>query len=337
MEKKEYERISDCLDVFINRLVKVAALTPGCGLMTGKTGLAILFYEYASFKDDKKINEQADQLIDSVLTELSKDSVHGWASIRSGYGLDSDLIGFGLASGMSGIAYGFNYLIKRGFMQAEEDIFEEIDSLLFDENTTELNRFSFVDESEKMPYLLSQLNFNSLMGNSIRLKRVEDFLNVVTEILNSQNSEFIPCYCRDLFCFFHACEILRSNGLYLLEIDLLYQKLLCRMAFSFEKEKNNACRYVLESLLKEIPVFSDHLNVSDYWKKATLTEVNSFYLHKLFSARTIATPKVVDDALLSIVEDKKRMDELLLFLNPNNAELDNYVGGLAWALLCRLL
>jgi hypothetical protein len=37
--------------------------------------------------------------------------------------------------------------------------------------------------------------------------------------------------------------------------------------------------------------------------------------------------------MLSIVENKKQIEELLYLLNPNNAGLENYVVGLAWAML----
>ena len=313
MEKQVYDEVSRCLDVFMGRLSKVVALTPGAGLLTGKIGLAILLYEYAAYKGDKKTGELADHLIDTALSELNPNA------------------GIGLAAGLNGIVWGINYLLKRGFVQADEEIFEEIDDALFKEKNKDLNLYDFGNETEKALYLLSRINFEAFSSVSIWQQRAEKYLNGVRKNMDFRNSRLYAC--KDLFHFFHVCEMFRSHGLFLLETELLYRKFAEIVEFFHKIEKNNSNRYVLDALLSQIPIFSCHMSVHDNWKKVTLTEVIEFYQNVLISGREISTPKAVTDALFFIVENQKRIDELLLLLNPNNAGLGNYVGGFAWAMM----
>jgi len=310
MNKQVYDKISLCLDVFINRLSIIAALTPDSGLLTGKTGLALLFYEYAAYKNEKKTEEYADNLIDLTLTEINRNT------------------SIDLKDGLCGTAWGLNYLLKRGFLQAgDEDIFEEIDSELFNkiDNQPEDLRLA----SEKALYLLSRTNFNNFSNEIIWQQRIETCLHTVGEILN--NASYFSC--QDLFFFFHSCETLRKNGLYFFETESLYKKMLEIVDVSFKIEKNNADRYTLELLLMQIPAFSGLVSINTVWENATLMDVIAFYQNRLITERDIPTPKAVDSALFSITSDKSRIDELLYLLSPYNAGLGNYVGGLTWAML----
>ncbi|MCL2651254.1 MAG: hypothetical protein FWD60_09570 [Candidatus Azobacteroides sp.] len=309
MNKQVYDKISRCLDIFINRLSKIAALTPGAGLLTGKTGLALLFYEYAAYKNEKKIEEYADNLIDLTQTEINRN-----ASID-------------LNDGLCGTAWGLNYLLKRGFVEADEDIFEEIDNVIFNKINNQFEDLRLA--SAKALYLLSRINFNNFSNEIIWQQRIETYLHTVGEILN--NASFFSC--QDLFLFFHSCETLRKNDLYFFEIESLYGKMLEIVDVSCKIEKNNANRYTLELLLMQIPAFSDHVSINTAWKNATLMDVIAFYQNRLITGRNIPAPKAVDSALFSIINDKSRIDELLYLLNPYNAGLGNYVGGLTWAML----
>lgn len=317
MKKPIYNRISECLDIFVDRLSELAALIPGAGLLNGKTGTALLLYEYAAYRGDEKMREHADRLIDLALSEITPEA------------------GFDLESGLSGTAWGVDYLLKRGFVQADEDIFEEIDNELFKKKDEMLYLYGLGPESERALYVLRRLDYDKSSGYEIWLRRAGEYLQSVREIMNLRYTAYaLPVFtCRDLFLFFHVCDMFRKRGVYLSQTDFLYNELREIVIVSRKEEKNNATRYMSDQLLMRHPIFADHIPIGAFRENATLTEVIDFYQVRLITGRVIPTPEFIDNALYGIVEDQNRIDELLYLLNPRNAGLGNYAGGLAWAML----
>lgn len=81
------------------------------GLLYGKTGIAIYFFQYARSTSDDSYEDLGMQLIESVLEEIS-------------IGTSPDY-----ASGLSGIGTGIAYLIQNGFITANpNEVLQEIDS-----------------------------------------------------------------------------------------------------------------------------------------------------------------------------------------------------------------
>lgn len=82
------------------------------GLLDGKLGMAILFYEYSRFAKDNLFEEFADELIESI------------ADIPYSISLDME-------HGLSGIAWGIVYLFDRGFLNGNiDEILESVDEYL---------------------------------------------------------------------------------------------------------------------------------------------------------------------------------------------------------------
>ena len=106
-----YKEISYTLDLLIQQIAKVSTLVPQNGLTTGKIGIAILLYQYGKYRNDLKMTDYADILIELILQEM-----------KQGVKRRFD-------DGLYGIVWGIHYLIKKGFVQADEDIFDEVDVL----------------------------------------------------------------------------------------------------------------------------------------------------------------------------------------------------------------
>lgn len=80
------------------------------GLLDGKMGLSIFFFHYARFADNDVYEELAGDLIDELLENIHQD------------------LPITFASGLSGIAWGVEYLIKNGFVEGKSnEICEELD------------------------------------------------------------------------------------------------------------------------------------------------------------------------------------------------------------------
>jgi len=134
--------VSECLYVLIQQIAKISALVPETGLLTGKIGIAILLYHYARYRNDMKIKECVENLMNIAVHEISLEA------------------GKDFESGLCGIAWGIDYLMKQGFVEADEDIFDEIDIALLQENIEELNTCDLETESETLLYLWNRLKFS---------------------------------------------------------------------------------------------------------------------------------------------------------------------------------
>lgn len=81
------------------------------GLLYGKTGIAIMFFQYARSTSDDSYEDLAMQLIESVLEEINTDTSPDYAS------------------GLAGVGAGIAYLIRHQFIRADpNDVLQEIDS-----------------------------------------------------------------------------------------------------------------------------------------------------------------------------------------------------------------
>ena len=317
MSKNRYDTVSDCLDIFIRQIVKISALVPGTGLLTGKIGIAILLYQYARYRNDSKMTEYADHLIDIALQDLS---------FTGGNEFDS---------GLCGIAWCLDYLMKKEFVQADEDMFEEIDTVLFQEKTGVSNFNNLGVELGKGLYILKRLSSCVSSAESVWSKRIENLVYHLRDILMLRDTgyKYPVLSCRILIRFFHICQTLREHNLYIPEIDALYEELPETVNIFYRKGKIFLDKYMLATLLYDIPVFKECIPTGNIPQSMTLTDVNNFYLTRLVLNRSFPIPEALSTTIISIVRDQQRISELLYLLNPNNAGLGNYACGLAWAML----
>ena len=309
------------LDVFVRKITETCNLIPRTGLMTGKMGIAILLYHYARYKNEPEIMDFADQLINSMMQET---------------GLD---YGKGLDEGLCGIAWGIDYLIKQQFIQAEVDIFEEIDACLFQEENRALYLYDLDVEAEKGLYAWNRLFSCQSSEEHIWRQRMEKCVSHFHDIWIYRYTNYnLPVFpCRILIRFFHVCQTLWEHNQYRAETESLYEELPEIVKISYREEPCFSDKHMLASLFTGIPVFEKCIPVDDVPPSMTLTDVNNFYLTRLVLGRDIPIPEIVDKTMLSMAEDRQKIDELLHHLKPDNAGLGNSVGGLAWAMLQRLI
>ncbi|MDR2037743.1 MAG: hypothetical protein LBQ60_07460 [Bacteroidales bacterium] len=290
---------------------------PGIGLMSGKTGIAILLYHYARFMNEPKMAESADILIGIVMREIKPD------------------VGKEFNNGISGIIWGIDYLIKQDFLEAEEDLFCEIDTILFQENKKKINLDDLGSESTKGIYAWNRYNTAGLLTKNKWYQHLENCVHHFYDILVSKYTNYIlPVFpCKMLVYFFHFCQTVQQYGLFRPEIDVLYEELPEIVKISYREEKSISDKYMLTLMLHEIPMLEKCISRDDAPQAMTLSDVNNFYLTRLILGCSFPTPEIICKTILSIVEDQKQISELLYSLNPYNAGLGNYVGGFSWAML----
>jgi len=107
MKNKSNSQLSQYLDIFVAKLLQNSAFIHGFGFLTGKTGIAVLLYHYARYKQDAKMLECADCLLNIILDEISIEA------------------GFNFENGISGTAWAINRLLASGMIQVDDDVFED--------------------------------------------------------------------------------------------------------------------------------------------------------------------------------------------------------------------
>ena len=316
MTNKLNKQFLRCLDVFVSKLLKQSALIQGAGFFNGKTGIAVLLYYYARYKQNIKISEYADMLTDIILDEISL------------------YAGFNFERGICGTAWAINQLITFDFIQADEDVFEVIDDQLFKEIEKTFSLEKFNEESWKGIYILGRLHSSNHKTEKIWRQRTVKYLQHICQLLKLQNNmdSVYILTCKDLLPVFHVCSVLWNNDRYATEVNSLCKELPVITEMALKKEKNYGDKYMSYQLLSQLPFFNGLLEI-DVPKSVALMDVIQFYLNRWIVESDIPAPKIISDALLNIVKDKKRIDEWLFLLNPDNAGLGNYAGGLTWAML----
>ena len=93
----------------MDRLMMEASFLADLGLFHGKMGVVILFYECGKRGDNSVLTEFADELLENLWNEINQSTPTGFAS------------------GLAGIGWGIEYLIQQGFVEAPDDICDEID------------------------------------------------------------------------------------------------------------------------------------------------------------------------------------------------------------------
>ena len=121
------------------------------GLLQGKLGIAIFFYHYARYTGDERYNDFPNEYVEYIYEKLGKDSFENFAD------------------GLSGIGWGIDYIIKEGFVDADDDMLEKVD-----EEVIKIDYSDFVKEIELPIPLFSkglyfiQRNNKGIFSNIVR-------------------------------------------------------------------------------------------------------------------------------------------------------------------------
>jgi len=101
------------LDKISQTLIINGTLTEQPGLLYGKTGIAVFFFHYAKITGNSLFQEYALDLIEEVQKQITVTTP-----------LRYDI-------GISGIGVGFDYFLQNGFIEADDDIFEDFDERMY--------------------------------------------------------------------------------------------------------------------------------------------------------------------------------------------------------------
>ncbi|HQG37243.1 MAG TPA: lanthionine synthetase LanC family protein [Bacteroidales bacterium] len=115
---KETDKVLSRVDERLKRIANVllinASFTDNLGLLNGKMGIAIFFYLYARYTNNKIFSDYAGDLIDEIYSEIN----------------ESTSINF--ADGLMGIGWGIEYLVKNNFVEADTDeVLSDIDNAIY--------------------------------------------------------------------------------------------------------------------------------------------------------------------------------------------------------------
>jgi hypothetical protein len=105
----------DCrLQRIANMLLLNASFTDNLGLLNGKMGIAIFFYQYSRYTKNKIFEDFAGELIDEIYEEINTNTPADFTN------------------GLTGIGWGIEYLVKNGFIEADTDeALSDIDNSIY--------------------------------------------------------------------------------------------------------------------------------------------------------------------------------------------------------------
>ena len=136
------------------------------GLLEGKMGIALYLFYYSQLNGNKSYHDFAVELLNEISNELSKDTI----SVTFLYGL-------------TGVAWCINHLIENKFIEADEDILEDIDVSL-----KNISQSDFLTDIEKeCPFCSKGIYFTEKNDK----ETVNNILNVLSMQL-SQNTGALP-------------------------------------------------------------------------------------------------------------------------------------------------
>ncbi len=158
MNKKD---LNNRLERIANVLLLNASFTDNLGMLNGKMGIAIFFYKYGRYTKNDLYNRYAGELIDEIFEEISTNTSNDFEN------------------GLTGIGWGFEYLIQNGFVEADSDeILVEIDDALF--NTTISSFVTLLDQDSLFGlglYYLARIYRSTNDGSKYITPRKRMYLN----------------------------------------------------------------------------------------------------------------------------------------------------------------
>ena len=125
-------------------------LTDCPGLIHGKTGIAVFFFHYYRYTENKLFEEYAFELLCEIQKQLHCNSSVDYRT------------------GIAGIGVGIDYLLKNRFLVSDNDVFEDIDKRMYNAVMYDFQPdFSLYDGITGYGrYWLSRLNQESSSGRA---------------------------------------------------------------------------------------------------------------------------------------------------------------------------
>ena len=317
------------MDLFLNKLIQerlqrianVLLLNAGFidnpGLLNGKMGIAIFFYNYSRFTKNKIYEDFAGELVDEIYEEINI----------------STPVNF--ENGLTGIGWGIEYLVKNGFVQADTDeALEEIDNVIYkhrinspvlintgddlfgyglyhiarilgheidDKNLTTLIKkyhlIFLVDECERLLEQKSYTRFN------IESLTINSFNSILWFLLEIQKLNIFPVKTEKIFRTVPEYIEKEINNPH----DVAGRRLLVRLVEkSIESVKDNTVSALLESMVDRIESEKAHKDLPDE------TDVSDFI--KSTWQKLIYGPYIFDGAGMVF-----QFEEIFPFIDNENS------------------
>ena len=118
------EKQKEKLSQIARHLILNGSFLNNLGLLNGKMGIIIFFYHYAKFTGCSVYRKFADELMEELYEEISRNTP----------------MDFG--NGLCGIAWGIMYIIQNGFVKVDEDVLGDIDEKIMERDVTKMKDFS---------------------------------------------------------------------------------------------------------------------------------------------------------------------------------------------------
>lgn len=112
------------LSSIARRLMLYSSFMSNCGLLNGKMGVVLFFYHYSIYTRCSRYRRFADELIEEIYHEVSKHTPKDFAN------------------GLCGIVWGLTYLVQCGFVDMDDDIFEELDAKIMEWDISNISDYS---------------------------------------------------------------------------------------------------------------------------------------------------------------------------------------------------
>lgn len=196
---------------FINRYKKEnQSLVGRAEVAVPSIGQAIAYYTYALYSGDVRYEQKADELLDLVFSVLS-------AAIPAR-----------LDCGLLGITCGMIYMLQNGFIKGDEDeIFEEIDGLLFAELGVLVDKEDF-DWYGWLYYLRLRISRRCLLGQEVQKGIFEKNLEFLLDCLIGKMKKGCLPDQEVLFEIeqFHKLDICGAKTTYIKEYPCKYDRII---------------------------------------------------------------------------------------------------------------
>lgn len=139
----------DTLQRIARYLMLHSSFINNIGLLNGKMGIAIFFFHYAKYTNNKLYENFAGCLIDEIYAEININSPKDFKN------------------GLCGIAWGMEYLIRNHFVQADADeVLEDIDKQILERDVRRISDNSLETGLKGIAYYVISRCENSKKGKS---------------------------------------------------------------------------------------------------------------------------------------------------------------------------
>lgn len=163
------------LQQIANTLLVNAQLFPVAGLFNGQLGVALFFYRYARYCGRRFYSGYSDEVMDAVISSVN-------ASTPSDFG-----------SGLAGIGWTIDYLMKNGFVETDESMFEDIDAAI-----EKITLEDVIAELHSDVPLFSKGLYSLTRG---RREMILDCIHLCEELLGKKEEGVPPNYLNSILYF----------------------------------------------------------------------------------------------------------------------------------------